>query len=156
MPIRLAIAAPSARPAARATASARLVAGAAAAAASSAMVVGRRGPRRAASRRIAGALATVSRQPKRPQWHSRAVGLDDDVADLAGAVAVAAEQLAVEDEAGADAAPDLDRDEVARPLVATEQVGREGRGAAVVGDDRREAVAVLRGAGRAGGRSRRG
>ena len=69
-----------------------------------------------------------------------AVGLDDDMADLAGAVAVATEQLAVEDEAGADAAADLDRDEVVGPLVATEQERREGRGTAVVGDDRREAV----------------
>ena len=99
-------------------------------------------PAAAAARRIAGALATVSRQPKRPQWHCGAVGLDDDVADLAGAVAVAAEQLAVEDEAGADAAPDLDRDEVVGPLVAVEQERREGRRTAVVGDDRREAVAV--------------
>src|SRR4029079_15494136 len=73
----------------------------------------------------------------------RAVGLGDDVADLAGAAAVAAERLVVEDQAGADAAPDLDRDAVARPVVATEEVGGEGRRAAVVGDDGREAVALL-------------
>ena len=72
-----------------------------------------------------------------------AVGLDDDVADLAGAVAVAAEQLAVEDEAGADAAPDLDRDEVGRPVLAVEEERGERRRAAVVGDDGREAVAVV-------------
>ena len=72
-----------------------------------------------------------------------AVGVDDDVADLAGAVAVATEQLVAQDEPGTDAATDLDDDQVLRPLVATEQVGGEGGGAAVVGDDRREAVALL-------------
>ena len=56
-------------------------------------------------------LATVSRQPNRPQ-RQRAVDLDDDMADLAGAEAVAMEQLAAKDDAGADAAADLDRDEV--------------------------------------------
>ena len=85
-----------------------------------------------------------------------AVGVDDDVADLAGAVAVAAEQLVAEDEAGADAAADLDDDEVLRPLVAAEQVGREGGRAAVVGDDRGEAVALARGSGRAAGPASRG
>ena len=105
---------------------------------------------------IAGALATVSRQPKRPQWHCGAVGLDDDVADLAGAVAVAAEQLVLEDQAGTDAAPDLDRDEVRGPGVATEQVGREGRGTAVVGDDGREVVALVEELRRAAGRASRG
>ena len=44
---------------------------------------------------------------------------------------------------GTDAATDLDDDEVLRPLVATEEVGREGRGARVVGDDGRKAVALL-------------
>ena len=45
------------------------------------------GRRPAASRRraAAGAASTVSRQPRRPQAHSLAVGVDDDVADLAGA-----------------------------------------------------------------------
>ena len=43
-----------------------------------------------------------------------AVLFDDRVADLAGAEAVAVEQLATEDDAGADASPDLDRDEVRR------------------------------------------
>ena len=84
-------------------------------------------PAAVAARRIAGAVATVSRQPNRPQWHCGAIGLDDDVADLAGAVAVAAEQLAVEDEAGADAAPDLDRHEVAWPILAVEEERGERR-----------------------------
>ena len=58
-----------------------------------------------------------------------AVGVDDDMPDLAGAVAVATEQLVAQDDPGTDAATDLDDDEVLRPLVATEEVGREGRGA---------------------------
>ena len=72
----------------------------------------------------------------------RAVGLDDDVADLAGPEAVATEQLAVEHQPGADPVPDLDRDQVVRPLVALEQERGEGGGPAVVGDDRRQAVVV--------------
>ena len=72
-----------------------------------------------------------------------AVGVDDDMADLAGRLPVATEQLVPEDETGADAAPDLDHDQVRRALVATEQVGREGRRAAVVGDDGREVVPLL-------------
>ena len=71
-----------------------------------------------------------------------AVWLDDDVADLARAVAVASEQLAIEDEAGTDAAPDLDRDEVGGTVIAFEQERGQGRGPAVVGDDRREVIAV--------------
>ena len=138
MPIRLATAAPRARPAARVTASAV-----------SSPACGRggqlgeclgleaRGGGVAQDRRGAGDGLEAT---EAAAVALGAVGFDDDMADLAGTVAVAAEQLAVEDEAGADAAPDLDRDQVVGPLVATEQEGREGRGTAVVGDDRGELV----------------
>ena len=72
-----------------------------------------------------------------------AVGVDDDVTDLAGRLAVAAEQLIAKDQPGTDATTDLDHDEVRRSDVALEEVGREGGGAAVVGDDGRQAVALL-------------
>ena len=62
---------------------------------------------------------------------------DHGVADLAGAEAVAVEELAPEDDAGADAQADLDRDEVRRAPPALEQVLGQGRGARVVGDARR-------------------
>ena len=68
---------------------------------------------------------------------SGAVLFDHRVADLAGAEAVAVEELAIEDDAGADPSADLDRDEVrsaraGRARVA-EQLDGERRGAAVVG-----------------------
>ena len=47
-----------------------------------------------------------------------AVVLDDDMADLAGAESVAVEQLAAEDDAGADAEADLDRHQVRSTLAA--------------------------------------
>ena len=136
MPIRLATAAPRARPAARVTA--RAV---------SSPVRGRGGQfgerlrRRPAARggpqdRRGAGDGLEAAEPSAVAL--RPVGLDDDVADLAGAVAVAPEQLAVEDEAGADATPDLDRDEVRGPVVALEQERCEGGRAAVVGDDRRK------------------
>jgi hypothetical protein len=71
------------------------------------------------------------------------VGVDHDVADLAGRLSVAAEQLVPENEPRADAAPDLDHHEVRRSLVAGEQVRGERGCAAVVGDDGRELVALL-------------
>ncbi len=112
--------------------------------------------RKKARRRIDGTLATVSRQPNRPQWHGAPSGSIDDVADLAGPEAVAVEELAIEHEAGADPVPDLDRDQVCRPVLALEQVRRERGGPAVVGDDRRQVVVVGAGACRAAGRSSTG
>ena len=155
MPIRFAMAEPSARPAARVTPSAR-----------SSPRLGRggqlgegdgrresgggRGPQdrgRRGDRLEAAEAAAVA---------LGAVGLDDDVADLARAVAVAAEEVAVEDEAGADAAPDLDRDEVGRPVLALEEERGQGRGAGVVGDDGRVAVALVQEVGERAGPSTRG
>ncbi len=101
MPIRFAMAEPSARPAARATPKRGLVA-----------TLGRGGQlgerhgrwqpgrdrcaqdRRGRGDRLEAAEAAAVALG--------AVGLDDDVADLARAVAVAAEQVAIEDQAGAD------------------------------------------------------
>ena len=47
--------------------------------------------------------ASASRQPRAPQPHGAAVGLDDHVADVAGVAVGAVEQPAVEDDAAADA-----------------------------------------------------
>src|SRR5699024_2071357 len=72
-----------------------------------------------------------------------AVAIDHDVTDLAGCLVVATEQLVLEDQPGTDAAAYLDDREVRGSDVALEQVCREGGGTAVVGDDRREVVALL-------------
>ena len=144
---------PSARPAARATASAV-----------SSPARGRRGEVGRASRRAERRPRVGGAQDRRRAGDRLeaaepaavalgAIGLDDDVADLAGTVAVAAEQLAIEDETRADAAPDLDRDEVAWPVLAVEQERRDGRRAAVVGDDRREPYRSCEERRRAAGRS---
>ena len=76
---------------------------------------------------IAGALATVSRQPNRPQWHS-APSSSTTMWPISPAPKPSPwNSVAVEDDAGADAAPDLDRDQV-RPArgVAAEQCTRRG------------------------------
>ena len=62
-----------------------------------------------------------------------AVGIDDDVADLAGRVRRAGEQAPVEDEPGADALVDADADQVRRRALAEHQLG-ERRGVGVVDD----------------------
>ena len=65
------------------------------------------------------------------------------MAELAGAISVALEQLTVDDDPGADAAPDLDDDQVVRPWPPIErQLGQRGR-VAVVGDHHGHAVAAL-------------
>ena len=75
-----------------------------------------------------------------------------DVAELARAVAVALEQLAVEDDPGADPATHLDHDQVVGPGAAKErQLGERGR-VTVVGDHDRHAVALLEQAARGGAR----
>ena len=111
MPIRLAIAAPSARPAARATARRGLVAGRGRGQSASVSVSR---PAAAAARRIAGALATVSRQPNRPQWHCAPSG-STTMWPISPAPSPSPPNSSPSRiEAGADAAPDLDRDEVRR------------------------------------------
>src|SRR6185369_10516300 len=69
---------------------------------------------------------------------------DRDVADLAGAEAVALEQRAVEDEARPDPPPDLDRDEVLRALAlrAKRVLGERGR-LAVIRDVGRQAIPLV-------------
>ena len=81
---------------------------------------------------------------------------DRGVADLAGAEAVALEQLPAEHDPGADAVPDLDGDEVGRPAADVEQVLAHGGGAGVVGDERRAGRCAPRGSGPAGGPASRG
>ena len=66
-----------------------------------------------------------------------------DVAELARAIAVALEQLAIEDDPGADAATHPDHDQVVRPRAAKEGQLGEGGGVTVVGDHDRHAVALL-------------
>ena len=64
------------------------------------------------------------------------------MAELAGAISVALEQLTVDDDPGADAAPDLDDDQVVRPWPPIErQLGQRGR-VAVVGDHDGHTVAA--------------
>ena len=79
-----------------------------------------------------------------PPAAARSVGAAHrDVAELAGAIAIALEQLAIEDDPGADAATHLDHDQVVGPRAAKEGQLGEGSGVAVVGDDDRHAVALL-------------
>src|SRR4029079_14863658 len=79
-----------------------------------------------------------------PAAAGRAVVDDRDVADLARAEAVALEHRAVEDEAGPDPPPDLDRDDVlgALALRANRVLGQGGR-LAVVRDVGRQAIPLV-------------
>ena len=88
-------------------------------------------------------LVIVSRQPTRPQRHGASGAAHRDVAELAGAVAIALEQLAIEDDPGADPATHLDHDQVVGPGAAEEGQLGEGGSMTVVGDDDRHAVAPL-------------
>ena len=65
------------------------------------------------------------------------------MAELAGAIAIALEQLAIQDDPGADSATHLDHDQVVGPRAAKEGQLGEGSGVTVVGDDDRHAVALL-------------
>ena len=65
------------------------------------------------------------------------------MADLARAVAIALEQLAIEDDPGADAATHPDHDQVVRPRPAKEGQLREGGSVTVVGHHDRHAVTLL-------------
>ena len=65
------------------------------------MIDGSTAPAASTSARM---LVIVSRQPSRPQRHGALGAAHRDVAELAGAIAIALEQLAVEDDPGADAA----------------------------------------------------
>ena len=85
----------------------------------------------------------------RPQAQLLAVGVDHDVADLAGRGAVPVEQRALEDQAGTDAGPDPEHHQAAVPGVA-ERVLAEDRGVGVVGDEDRDVRARAAGCGRAG------
>ena len=68
------------------------------------------------------------RWPRSPGSRSGRSGrravVDDDVADLAGPEAVAVKELAIEHEPGADPVPDLDRDQVRRPVLAPNRYSR--------------------------------
>ena len=68
---------------------------------------------------------------------------DRDVAELARAVPIALEQLAVEDDPRAETATDPDHHQVGGPGAAEERQLGQGGGVAVVGDDHRHAVALL-------------
>ncbi len=65
------------------------------------------------------------------------------MAELACAIAIALEQLAIEDDPGADPATHLDHDQVVGPRAAKEGQLGEGGSVTVVGDDDRHAVALL-------------
>ena len=102
-PVRLAMAAPTARPAARTTPRARRRRRSSC----------RRGPRRGIeaprrARMIAGALATVSRQPNRPQWHAAPSGSTTTWPISPAASPSPPNSWPLEDQAGTDAATDLD------------------------------------------------
>ena len=97
----------------------------------------RPGRRAASSRRSRGAASTVSRQPRRPQAHSLAVGVDHDVADLAGRRAVTVQQRALEHQPGADTGADPEHHQPAVAGVA-ERVLAEDGGVGVVGHEDRE------------------
>ena len=80
---------------------------------------------------------------------ARAVGVDDDVADLAGGERRAGVEAPVEHEPGADALVDADADQVGRRLLAERQLG-EGGGVGVVDDARPGGRTGPRGRRRAG------
>ena len=104
------------------------------------MIEGSTAPAASTSARM---LAIVSRQPDAPAAARRVGAADRDVAELACAVAIALEQLAIEDDPGADPATHPDHDQVVGPRAAKEgQLGEGGR-VTVVGDDDRHAVALL-------------
>ena len=65
------------------------------------------------------------------------------MAELARAITIALEQLAVEDDPGADPATHLDHDQVVGPRAAEEGQLGEGGSVTVVGDHDRHAVALL-------------
>ena len=90
-------------------------------------VVRRRGPS------DSGVVTTVSRQPRLPHAQQRATRVDDDVADLAGGVSRAGEQLVVDHEAGTDALGDAHEQDVSR-FAGDEGQLTEGGGVGVVGD----------------------
>src|SRR4029077_19495509 len=72
----------------------------------------------------------------------RTVVVDDRVPDLARTEAVALEQRTAEDQAGTDAGPDPDRDQVRHATLAGERVLGEGGRLGVVRDIDRDAVAL--------------
>ena len=79
-----------------------------------------------------------------PPAAARSVGAAHrDVAELACAIAIALEQLAIEDDPGADPATHLDHDQVVGPRAAKEGQLGEGGSVTVVGDHDRHAVALL-------------
>ena len=71
--------------------------------------------------------AKVSRQPRLPQRHMRAVLVDGQVADLAGGAAGAVEQAPADDQPGADAGGHLQVDEVGGALVRHPRTARPAR-----------------------------
>ena len=141
IPMRFATAAPSARPAPRVTARAALVA-----------VRGRVGQRLRGSmpehrpRRLpagsTGALATVSRQPNRPQWHSAPSG-STTIWPISPAPSPSPPNSSPSRTSPAPMPrPTLIATRFVGPLLAFEEVGGDGGRARVVGDDGREAVAL--------------
>ena len=125
--MRLAMAVPSARPGGADDAQRGLVAvggrGGAARGGSSRV----RRPACGGRARIAGALATVSRQPNRPQWHSAPSG-STTMWPISPAPSPSPVNSSPSRTRPAPMPrPDLDRDEVPRPVVAQEEVRREGR-----------------------------
>ena len=65
------------------------------------------------------------------------------MAELARTIAIALEELAIEDDPGTDAATHPDDDQVVRPRPAKEGQLGQGGGVTVVGDHDRHAVALL-------------
>ena len=92
--------------------------------------VGAVGPEASAEQRL-GHLGLEA--PTLAAGAQRAVGVDDDVADLAGRVRRAGEQPPVEHEPGADALVDADADQVVGRSLAERQLGQRG-GVGVVDD----------------------
>ena len=96
---------------------------------------------------MADMLATVSRQPNRPQRHGSAPSVGAAwpkmrVADLASPGAIALVQLAIEDDAGTDSPPHSDHDQAVRPRSCAVRAFGDGRGLRVVGHDNGHAVTL--------------
>ena len=91
-----------------------------------------------ASRTRALPLAYCSKQPRLPQPHSRPSGHDAHVADLGADAEGAAEQLAVEHDAAADAGADGDQQQVVDVVAGAEGELAPGGGVRVVLDHHRE------------------
>ena len=90
------------------------------------------------------AHARLRLEAAHPPAAARRVGAAHrDMAELAGTVSVALEQLAIEDDPGADAATHPDDDQVVGPRAAKERQLGEGGSLTVVGDDDRHAVPLL-------------